>query len=159
MVASFSISERFTVNLSWLLSYHRNMLFLRGFISKLTKEHNVSSLKNRDRDFQNSPQFERSACFYVTVNQNFERFQYLSFKKIFWKNANLFHKTEVLFLVASAKIENSISPYKTPLSEANVKINRTGSTKNDLPITKNEVLPVTRLFFRKFWISLRILSK
>ena len=32
-------------------------------------------LKNGSRDFQNRPPFERSTCFYVTVNENFKRFQ------------------------------------------------------------------------------------
>ena len=33
------------------------------------------------------------------------------------------------FLVESTKIENATFPYKTALSEANIKINRMGSTK------------------------------
>ena len=42
----------------------------------------------------------------------------------------LFKKLEYLYLVESTKIKNATFPYKNALSEANVKINRTGSTKN-----------------------------
>ena len=48
--------------------------FQRGFISKLTERAQVI-LKNSTRNFQNSPPFERSACFYVTISGNFELFQ------------------------------------------------------------------------------------
>ena len=46
---------------------HQKMLFLRGFIFKPTERAQVL-LKNGTRDFQNSLPFERSACFYVTIN-------------------------------------------------------------------------------------------
>ena len=36
---------------------------------------------------------------------------------------------EYCFLVESTKIENTTFPYKSALSEANVKTNRMGSTK------------------------------
>ena len=69
-------------------------------------------LKKCNRDFQNSPAFERSACFYVTISGNFERFQYFNFE------------TEFL---------------KTAISETNVKTNRMVSTKwtenGVLPVT------------------------
>ena len=48
-------------------------------------------------DFQNSPPFEKSACFYVTMAGNFERFQYFNFETNFLENENLFQKTGVLF--------------------------------------------------------------
>ena len=41
----------------------------------------------------------------------------------------LFKKLEYRFLVESTKIDNITFPYKTALSEANVKTNRMGSTK------------------------------
>ena len=41
----------------------------------------------------------------------------------------LFKKLEYCFLVESTKIDNITFPYKTALSEANVKTNRMGSTK------------------------------
>ena len=50
------------------------------------------------RDFQNSPPFEISACFYATITRNFERFQYCKFDTSFQRIENLFQKTGVLFL-------------------------------------------------------------
>ena len=47
----------------------------------------------------------------------------------FSEKRKLFKKLERRFLVESAKIENATFSYKTPLSEANVKTNRVGSTK------------------------------
>ena len=38
----------------------------------------IDSSKKGTRDFQNSPPFERSACFYVTISESFKRFQYRS---------------------------------------------------------------------------------
>ena len=68
-------------------------------------------------DFQNSPPFERLACFYVTITGNFERFQYFNFETIFLKNENLFQKTGVPLSFASNRIENTIFEYKTAISE------------------------------------------
>ena len=42
-------------------------------------------IKNRARDFQNSPPLKRSACFCVTIAWDFERFQYLNFQTSFLK--------------------------------------------------------------------------
>ena len=55
-----------------------------------------------------------------------------------------FKKLEYCFLVESTKIENATFPYKTALSEANVKTSRMGNTKWTY---RKEVLPVTILFF------------
>ena len=74
-------------------------------------------LKNGTRDFQNSPPFDRSACFYVTITENFKRFQYFNFETDFLLNGNLFQKTGVPFLVESTKIENASFPYKTTKSQ------------------------------------------
>ena len=57
----------------------------------------------------------------MTITGNFERFQYFNFQII--------KKLEYRFLVESTKINNITFPYKTALSEANVKTNRMGSTK------------------------------
>ena len=48
-------------------------------------------------DFQNSPPFERSACFCVTISGNFDRFQYFNFEKDFLENDNLVQKAGVPF--------------------------------------------------------------
>ena len=46
-------------------------------------------------DFQNSPPFEKSTCFYVTISENLKRFQYFNFDTDFLDNEMLFLKTEV----------------------------------------------------------------
>ena len=81
------------------------MLFLRGFILKPIERVEVP-LKNGTRDFQNSFPLERSACFYMTIKGNFERFQYFNFETDFLENENLFQKTGVPVFVESTKIEN-----------------------------------------------------
>ena len=58
--------------------------------------------------------------FFVTVSENFKRFQYFNFEIEFLENKNFFQKTGVQFLVESTKIENASFPYKTAISEANV---------------------------------------
>ena len=50
-------------------------LFLRGFILNPTERAKVV-LKNSTKDLQNSPPFEKLACFYIT--ENFKRFQYFN---------------------------------------------------------------------------------
>ena len=67
--------------------------------------------------------------FYVATSGNFECFQYLNFKTDFLENENLFQKAGVPFLIESTNIESASFPYKTAISEANVKTNRMVSTK------------------------------
>ena len=50
-------------------------------------------------------------------------------KQIFWKTETFFKKLESCFLVESTKIENVSFPYKTAISEADVKVNGTVSAK------------------------------
>ena len=57
------------------------------------------------------------------------KFKYCNFEINFLKNENLFLKTGVPLLAESTKIENAKFLFKTALSEANVKTNRTGCTK------------------------------
>ena len=67
-------------------------------------------------------------------------------KRIFWKTKTFFKKLEYRFLVESTKIENASFPYKTAISEANVKT-QNGEYKID------RVLPVTnflKILFQ-FW--------
>ena len=89
----------------------------------------MGSSKKPPRDFQNTPPFERSACFCVTTIGNFECFHYFNFERNFLKKENLFQKTGVQFLVKSTKIESATFQHETALSEANMKTNRMGSTK------------------------------
>ena len=63
---------------------------------KLIKK-SIDSSKNRTRDFQNSLLFERSACFHVTISENFERFQYFHFEIDFLEKENLFQNSGVPF--------------------------------------------------------------
>ena len=56
-------------------------------------------------DFQNSPPFERLACFYVTNSESFKRFQYLlNLKQILWKTKTFFKKLKYRVLVETTKI-------------------------------------------------------
>ena len=55
------------------------------FYGKIWVSLNVNT-KNGTRDFQNSPPFERSACFYKTISENFEHFQYFKFETDFETN-------------------------------------------------------------------------
>ena len=76
----------------WLLlsaSLRQNLVFLRGFIFKPTEKAQVL-LKNGTNDFQNSPPFERSVCFYVTISGKFEHFQYFNLETDFLENENFF---------------------------------------------------------------------
>ena len=59
----------------------------------------------------------------------FTIFNILTLHQIFWITKNFFKKLEYVFLVESIKIENATLPYKTALSEANIKTNRMESTK------------------------------
>ena len=77
--------------------------------------------------------FERSACFYVKITGNFERFQFFDFKTNFLKNANSSQKTGILLssvLVQSTKIKNATVPYKSVLSKANVETYKTNFPVN-----------------------------
>ena len=56
-------------------------------------------------------------------------FNTLTFKQIFWKTKTFFKKLEYHFLFETTKTENTTFPFKTALSEANVKTNRMATTK------------------------------
>ena len=80
-------------------------------------------------------------------------FNTLTLIQIFWKTKAFFKNLEYRFLVETTKIENTLFPFKTALSEANVKINRMAITK--WTYLKVGVLPVTTLFFWKICSSFR----
>ena len=66
----------------------------------------------------------------MTIGESFKRFQYFNFETNFLGKENLFQKKlEYRFLVEATKIENTPFPFKTALSEANVKTNRMATTK------------------------------
>ena len=56
-------------------------------------------------------------------------FNTLTLKEIFWKTETFFKTLEYRFLVEATEIENTSLPFKTALSEANVKTNRMATTK------------------------------
>ena len=99
------------------------MLFLRVFIFKPTERAYVL-LKSSTGDFQSNPPFERSACIYVTISENFGNFQFF---KPFFK------KLEYRFSVERTKIKKISFQYKSAISEANVKTNRMVTRKCEYP--------------------------
>ena len=113
----------------------------------------TGSSKNGNRNFLNSPPFERLACFYEIISRNFERFQYFNFKTDFLENENLFKKLEYRFSVESTKIEIASFLYKTTVSEANTMINSMVNTKWTYHIE------LSTLFYRKFCFSIRTFQK
>ena len=56
-------------------------------------------------------------------------FNILPLKQIFWKTKAFSENLEYRFLVETTKIENTSFLFKAALSEANVKTNRTATTK------------------------------
>ena len=64
----------------------------------------------------------------MAISESFKRCQYFNFETNFLENENLFQKTD-RFLAETTKIENTSFPFKTALSEANVKTNRMATTK------------------------------
>ena len=56
-------------------------------------------------------------------------FNTLTLKQIFWKTKTFMKKLEYRLLVEATKIQNTSFPFKTALSEANVKTNRMATTK------------------------------
>ena len=56
-------------------------------------------------------------------------FNTVTLKQIFWKRKTIFEKLEYQFLVQSTKIEKTIFPHKTALSDVSVKTDRMGSIK------------------------------
>ena len=65
----------------------------------------------------------------MTISRSFEHFQYFNFETDFLKNENFFKKLEYRFLVELTKIEKASFPYKTAISEANVKTIRMETAK------------------------------
>ena len=83
------LSGRFTAKFELVFVLTWKTLFLRGSILKPTERTEVF-LKNGTRDFQNTLPFEKSACFYVAVSENFERFRFFNFEINFLEKENLF---------------------------------------------------------------------
>ena len=90
------LSATFTEKVELVFVLTQKNILLRGFILNPIERSQIL-VKNGSRDFQNSPPFERSGCFYMTITGNFERLQYFNSKTSFLKNENLFRKTGVKF--------------------------------------------------------------
>ena len=67
--------------------------------------------------------------FYKRISRSFERFQHFNFETDFLENENLFQKLKYYFLVEITKIESTSFPFKTTVSEANVKTHRMATAK------------------------------
>ena len=86
----------------------------------------TDSSKRRYSAFSKCPSVWEIDMFLLEI---FTIFNILTLHQIFWITKNFFKKLEYVFLVESIKIENATLPYKTALSEANIKTNRMESTK------------------------------
>ena len=82
-------------------------------------------------------------------------FNTLTLKQIFWKTKTFFKKLEYRFLVESTKIENASFPYKTAISEANVKTNKMVTTK--WTYQKERSFAGNHVIFWKFCFSKNLL--
>ena len=96
------------------------------------------SSKKRYQEF--SKQFERSACFYVTISQDFKRFQQFNFETDFLENENLFQKTGVPFF---QPLTLKTHHFHTKLLCQKPMLRQIEWQLQIGPITKNGVLPVT----------------
>ena len=90
------LSVTFTAKFELVFVLTFKNAFSYSFHFKANKK-GIDSSKKSSRDFQNSPSFERSTCFYVTISESFKLFQYFDFETNFLENENLIHKTGVLF--------------------------------------------------------------
>ena len=87
MVASFS---------NFVLTFEN--AFYQRFHFKANRKAYII-LKSDTKDFQNSPPYERSACFYVTISESFKSFKrfHINFNSNLLGNKNLFQKTGLPF--------------------------------------------------------------
>ena len=96
----------------------------------------------------------RAACFNVTISGNFEHFQCFNFETNFLKNAKtLFKKLDYGFLVEILRLKTH--HFHTKLSCQKPMLRQIEWGVQNRLLTKNGVLPVTTLFFRKFCLNLR----
>ena len=147
MVASFSISARFTAKFEWVFVLTQENAFSQRFHFKASGKITGSSKKRYQR-FLKQPRFEIAACFFVTITGTFERFQYFNFEINFLKNTNPISKKWSTVFQLKVQRQKTQHFHTKLLSEANARTNRMGST------TKRRVLPVT-LFYQIFCFSLR----
>ena len=131
--------EQLRKNLGWFLSQHRKTLCLTDSISWPRKTRWIL-LKSGTKDFKNSLPFEKSACFCATTTGNFECVHYFIFEINFLKNENLFENTGVPFFSSKYYFHKTLPCQKPLLRQIQWEV-------QNVPITKDKVLPVTTLFF------------
>ena len=103
-------------------------LFLRVFILKST-ERAKTPLKTALGIFKIALRLRDRYDFMWQSAKVLNVFNTLTLIQIFWKANTFFKKLVYRFLVETTKIENTSFPFKTDLSEANVKTNRITTTK------------------------------
>ena len=91
------LSVTFTAKLELVFVLTSENAFSWSFHFKAMRKSIHILLKSGSRDFRNSPPFERSAGFYVTISESCKRFQYFNFGANFLENENFFQKTGVPF--------------------------------------------------------------
>ena len=122
------LSASFTAKLELPFVLTPESVFFRGFISKQTGRAQVP-LKSGTRDFQNSLRLRDRHVFIRQSVEILNIFNTITLKQTFWKTKAFFRKLEHRFLVESTKTENASFPYKTVISEANIKTNGMVSAK------------------------------
>ena len=81
-------------------------------------------------------------------------FNSLTLKQIFWKTKKPFSKNcSIVFKLGALRFKNASSPYKTAISEANVKTNRMESTKWTYHKERSFISEYF-IFFSKFCLGL-----
>ena len=104
------------------------MLFLL-FLNFPIKANRKSIGSSKNRIFKIALRLRDRPRFMSQIVKILNVFNTLTLKEIFCKRKIFFKKLEYRFLGGSTKIENASFPYKTAISEANVKTNKMVTTK------------------------------
>ena len=140
MVAPFSKFE-----LVFVLTQEK--AFFQSFIVKPT-ERVQALLKDGTRDFENTPPFERPACFYVTITGNFKRFQCFKFETNFVKNETFSKNWSTVFKLKVLRLQTQHFHAKLPCQKSMLGQIEWGIQNR--PITKSGVLTGNTFFFLNF---------
>ena len=132
--------------------------FLQGFHFKVNRNIIGSSKKQ----YSKQPSFGDIVMFYVTISENFERFQYFNFEPDFLENKSFSKNWSIVVLDENIYIKNASFPYKTVISEANPKTNKIMSTKwtcyKERSFTSNYFICFKFLFqFKNLWCRVDLL--
>ena len=134
MVAPFS--KFYGKNLGWFLSLHWKTVFCWKMLS------NRKTIGPSEND---GPSFERSVSFYMTINGNFEPFQYFHFETNFLKNENLFQQGGGSLFSKNYQ-DWKYQHFHTKLPCRKPMLRQIGWGVQSGHITKNGVLVLTTLF-------------